>query len=85
LNDVELDALTFGERLVSAALDRGMVDKQILRPILRRDETESLLIVEPFDGAGLSHVAFSSRRSSRKSRVARDGTQKGLLAIRQAP
>src|SRR3954469_3794758 len=44
LDDVELHALTFGERLVSVALDRGMMDETILFTALACNETEPLAV-----------------------------------------
>src|SRR5690606_40350893 len=47
LHDVELHRLTFGQRLEAAALDGRMMDEAILLSIGRRDEAETLRIVEP--------------------------------------
>src|SRR3954453_13719821 len=40
-----------GERLEAAALDRRVVDKEVLAALVRRDEAESLVVVEPLDGS----------------------------------
>src|ERR1043165_4442553 len=50
LHDLELDALTLGQRLVPLHRDRGEVDEHILalRPL---DEAIALLVREPLHGA----------------------------------
>src|SRR5215216_1013285 len=55
LNDVELDALALGQRLVAVALDRRMMNEAILLAILRRDESKTLRVVEPLYCAGRTH------------------------------
>src|SRR5438132_10800119 len=40
-----------GERLEAAALDRAVVNEQILAVVVRRDEAEALVVAEPFDGS----------------------------------
>src|ERR1044071_402726 len=47
LNDVELDALAFGQRPEAAALNRRMMDEAVFLASLRRDEAEALRVVEP--------------------------------------
>src|SRR5581483_1898492 len=56
LHDVELDLLPFGKGLESLCLDGRMMHEAILRAVRRRDEPEPLLVVEPLDGAGGTHV-----------------------------
>src|SRR6478672_2949801 len=46
-----------GERLEAAALYRRMVDEEILAALVRRDEAESLVVVEPLNGS-CCHVIF---------------------------
>src|SRR3954451_14048208 len=53
--DVELDLLVLVERLVTAGLDGGVVDEDVLAAAVLCNETETLLGVEPLDGS-LSHV-----------------------------
>src|SRR5262249_55962403 len=55
LHDVELDALTFGERLESIALDGRVMNEAVLLSILGRNEAEPLGIVEPLDRACRTH------------------------------
>jgi hypothetical protein len=55
LHDVELDLLSLGERLEAAALDRRMMHEAIFLAAVRRDETETLLIVEPLDRSNRTH------------------------------
>src|SRR5687768_2393446 len=55
LDDVELDTLALRERAETAALDGRVVDEAILAAVLRRDEAEALLVVEPLHGAGGTH------------------------------
>lgn len=47
LRDFELDLLTFFEGLEAIHLDCGKMREQILTPVIRRDESEPLRIVEP--------------------------------------
>src|ERR671910_819456 len=56
LDDFELHALTFGQRLVALHRDRGQVDEDILAT-LTLDEAVTLLVREPLDGA-LSQLCF---------------------------
>ena len=59
LNDVELDALAFGEGAETATLDRRVMDEAILLATLRRDEAEALRVIEPLHGAGrASHTQY---------------------------
>src|SRR5437764_14676305 len=48
-SDVELDLLTFVERLVATPLDVGEVDEHIVA-VFPRNEAEALLIVEELHG-----------------------------------
>src|SRR6478736_424685 len=57
--NVKLDALTLFERAVAVALDRGEVDEHVV-PALARDEAETLVGVEPLDGAGCHDVLLVS-------------------------
>src|SRR3954462_2906728 len=47
----ELDLLAFLQRLESGALDVGVVREEVLAAVIRRDESKTLRIVEPLDGA----------------------------------
>lgn len=55
LLDVELNTLVLFERAKSAPLDLGVVDEDVLCSVVRRDETEALLAVEPFHSS-LCHL-----------------------------
>ena len=55
---VELDLLRFLQAAVAAAGDRAEVREHVGGTVIGSDETESLLGVEPFDGAG-GHIVFS--------------------------
>src|SRR6476469_4177694 len=46
-----------GERLEAAALDRRMVNEEVLAALIRSDEAESLVVVEPLNGS-CCHVIF---------------------------
>src|SRR5215212_5555723 len=46
---VEADLRALGERLEAAALNRTVVDEQVLAGIIGRDETEALVVVEPLN------------------------------------
>src|SRR4051794_35910932 len=57
LHDVELHPVTLGEAAEPLRLDGGVVDKAILVPILRSDETKTFCVVEPLHRAeGASHL-----------------------------
>src|SRR5262249_28432816 len=57
LHDVELHPVTLGEAAEALRLDGGVVDKAVLVPILRSDETKAFCVVEPFHRAeGASHL-----------------------------
>src|SRR6478609_6099941 len=47
LTALVLDLRAFDERLEPVAGDRGVMDKEILRPLVRRDEAVALRVVEP--------------------------------------
>src|SRR5260370_1363569 len=55
LRHVEGDLLAFLERLVARALDRAVMREEILAAVIRRDEAETLRVVEPLYGT-CSHV-----------------------------
>src|SRR5437764_7048002 len=60
LDDVELNALAFGQRLESVRLDRGVVNEAVLLAVLGGDETESLRVVEPLHDTGdACHLLYS--------------------------
>jgi hypothetical protein len=60
LDDLELDAITFGQGLESVATDRTEVNEHV-GAALTRDEAESLCVVEPLHGArNARHVTFLS-------------------------
>src|SRR6185436_17354256 len=50
LHDLELDALTLGQRLVALPRDRGEVDEDVL-PTGALDEAVTLLVRKPLHGA----------------------------------
>src|SRR3954471_15806252 len=74
---VVADARAFGERLEALGVDAGVVDEEVLAGIVRRDEAEALVVVEPLDGSG-GHVwvppGISVLRSQRVLRRQRLGT-----------
>jgi hypothetical protein len=53
LRDLELDLVTLVEGAIALGLDLGVVDENV-RTTLMREETETLGLVEPLDGA-LNH------------------------------
>jgi hypothetical protein len=50
------NGLTFVQTFITTALDRGIMDKNILTPVLWRNETETLGIIKPFDCA-VKHIS----------------------------
>jgi hypothetical protein len=63
-SDVELDALSFVEGAVAAALDVRVVDEHIVA-LLTSDEAEALLGIEEFYGAYSQLILFSERGTTR--------------------
>ena len=58
LLNVELNTLVFLERTMAASLDLGVVDEEVLRAVVRGDEAEALVTVEPFHSS-LCHLLTS--------------------------
>ena len=58
LSHLELDLLAFIERRVPLRPNLGMMDEQIVAAVLRRDEPEPLVCVEPLH-CTLCHLFFS--------------------------
>ena len=58
LNQVELNPLTFGKRTEPASGDGGVVDEAVPIAPLGCNESETLGIVEPFDGSVGTHPAL---------------------------
>src|SRR6266404_1969921 len=52
LGDLEFHLLAFREAAEALCLDRGVVDENVLATGVRRDEAESLRIVEPLHDPG---------------------------------
>src|SRR3954453_13228945 len=46
-----LDPGALGERAIAVRLDAAVVDEQVLRAFIGRDEPEALLVAEPLNGA----------------------------------
>src|SRR3954462_10395446 len=57
---VEGDPRTLSQRLEAVGVDAGVVNEEVLATVVRRDEAEALVVVEPLDGSG-SHD-FPPRR-----------------------
>src|SRR6185312_11200552 len=55
---VEADSGAIREGLVPVALDRAVMDEQVLAGVIRSDEPEALVVAEPFDGS-CGHVCVS--------------------------
>src|SRR5690606_34790695 len=55
LDHVEFDLLALGKRLEAAPLNGGVMDEAVLRPILGRDEPETLAVVEPLHRSDGTH------------------------------
>src|SRR3954469_1232452 len=63
LHHIEFDTLPFIERLEARGLNCGMVDEEVLAAVFRRNETKSLVVVEPFYGSFLAHRSSCSVRA----------------------
>jgi hypothetical protein len=59
LDDLELDDLTLPERREARALDGREMHEAIAFPVVRCDESEALLVVEPLHFAGENHTNSS--------------------------
>src|SRR3954451_14480857 len=77
---VEADARALGEGLEALGVDAGVVDEEVLARIVRRDEAEALVVVEPLDGSGC-HV-FPSRDIGAAIAEGAEGQRRGTLAQR---
>src|SRR5215210_2513714 len=49
---VEAHASALGESLEALRVDARVVDEEVLARVVRRDEAEALVVVEPLDGSG---------------------------------
>src|SRR3712207_4827670 len=58
---LELHARALCERTEAVALDRAVMDEEVLAALVGRDEPEALVVVEPLDGSG-GHGAASLHR-----------------------
>src|SRR4051812_43208142 len=61
--DLEVHLRAFLQRAEAVAVDVTVVDEEILAPVLRCDEAEALVVVEPLDGSGC-HVITSTAQSA---------------------
>src|SRR5215208_125247 len=61
---LELDLRALIEGLEARAFDRAEMDEEVLASLVRRDEAEALVRVEPLDGSGC-HAHTSSTAYSR--------------------
>src|SRR5947207_15471029 len=52
LDHLELDPVTLVQALVARALNGRVVNEAVLASVLRRDEAEALLVVEPLHSSG---------------------------------
>jgi hypothetical protein len=59
LRHVERNLLAILQRFEACALNRAVVGEEILAAVIRRDESETLRVVEPLYGT-CSHVYFHS-------------------------
>jgi hypothetical protein len=69
LNDLELDLLTFDERAISVHGDLGVMNEDVVSA-LSLDESEALLVGEPFDGALSQHFLLEPATAQAPSRRA---------------
>src|SRR5207248_11542451 len=72
LGDLVLYLLAFREAAEALRLDCGVVDEYVLAAAVRRDETESLRIVEPLHDPG-RHRSLPGRRIGRLLMMAISG------------
>src|SRR5690242_14594392 len=61
------DLRALGERLEAVGVDAGVVDEEVLATLVRRDEAEALVVVEPLHGSG-RHENSSTARVLRERR-----------------
>jgi hypothetical protein len=52
--------IALGEALEASALDGRMMDETILAPVLRRDESKALAVVEPLHFTRVPHAVLFS-------------------------
>src|SRR5271154_4588931 len=63
------DLCALGERTVAVTDDRRVMNEQVLRLIVRRDEPKALVVAEPLDGAS-SHLSSSNVDSAANAEIA---------------
>src|SRR3954462_15459843 len=57
--DLEVHLRAFLQRTKAVAVDVAVVDEKVLAPVLRGDEAEALVVVEPLDGSSC-HVSSTA-------------------------
>lgn len=83
LNYIELDTLAFFERFEAGSLDGGVVHKTVFLTILASDESEALLIVEPFHGSCHTHAVLPRSGFVDGVGVRRGRTNRSFIAFRE--
>src|SRR5437763_16415942 len=71
---------TLGQRLEAVAEDRGVMHKQVLARVIRRDESETLLVAEPLHSS-CGHLLPSGNRCALRTA---EGAQRQQLRKREA-
>src|SRR5512134_867218 len=69
LHDLELHALTLGQRAVALRLDRRVMDEDVVA-VLTLDESVALLVRKPLDGALRQSFLLENRTTARAPRAA---------------
>jgi len=67
LGDLELDLLAFLEGFEAIHLDGGKVREKVFTAIIRRDESVTLSVVEPFDGTSCHECDLSKEKTGNES------------------
>src|SRR3954453_2660534 len=76
---VEAHAGALGQGLEALRVDARVVDEEVLARVVRRDEAEALVVVEPLDGSG-GHSLFPPGISVLRSRKDSKRQRRGTLA-----
>src|SRR5690606_32464496 len=75
--EFEADLLAFVQRAQAGALDGRNVHEHVLAAVIRLDEAEAFLAVEPLHGAGLHELSLSGHEFSRPERAAKSNFRRG--------
>jgi len=78
LRHVERDLLALFQRFVARPLDRAVMGEQVLAAVIRRNEPETLRVVEPLYGTCSNVFSFLTLREANRASLAGTMIRKGI-------